>query len=42
MQSLVGGFGGMLPQENFETGLERVRVLLRPSETTTIFVANGV
>ena len=44
MHSLVGGSGGMPPQENFENfeNLDRMRVLLRPLETTTIFVATGV
>ena len=42
LHSLVGRSGGVPPpQENFEN-LDRVRVLLRPSETTTIFVATGV
>ena len=38
MHSLLGGSGGMLSKEN----LDRVRVLLRPSETVSICVATGV
>ena len=40
MHRLVGGSGGIPPQENLEN-LDRVRVLLKPSENATIFVATA-
>ena len=42
MHSVVGGSGGMLPQENFEISTVSMHSVVGGSETTTIFVATGV